>query len=60
VTKSGDLPVTEGNNVSMMVIIVGAIVGLLLVVVLAMIVRVITNKRRMTQIPAAMMGEVKT
>jgi len=35
-----------------MIIIVAAFVGVLLIVVIAMIVRVILNKRKMEQIPA--------
>ena len=41
-----------------MIIIVAAFVGVLLIVVIAMIVRVIMNKRKMEQIPANVMDGV--
>lgn len=43
-----------------MIIIVAAFVGVLLIVVIAMIVRVIMNKRKMEQIPANVMDGVQT
>lgn len=43
-----------------MIIVVAAIVGILAVAVIAMIVRMILNRRKMTGIPHEMIGEVKT
>lgn len=43
-----------------MIIIVAAVVGFLLITVIAMIVRVIMNKRKMEQIPANVMDGVQT
>jgi hypothetical protein len=60
VTSEKKTEVTDEGNRSMMIIIVASIVGVLFLVIVAMIVRVFMNRKKLNTIPHAMIGEVKT
>ena len=49
-----------GKKNNMMVIVVAAIVGVLFVVIVAMIARMIINRKKINAIPQEVIGEVKT